>query len=201
MKPYSESCDQNREPILEVIRPIFAHTRTLLEIGSGTGQHAVYFARHLRHLTWVPSDRVGYLEGIRAWRSEANLANLRPPIEFDVGTQPWPLAEPVEGVFSANSAHIMHWPEVRAMFRLIGAHLAPGGQFALYGPFNYGSRFTSPSNERFDAWLKNRDPESGVRDRDDLQALAEAAGLTFAGDHAMPVNNRILCWRKPDPAA
>jgi SAM-dependent methyltransferase len=199
MKPYSEACDQNREPILEVIRPLFATTRLVLEIGSGTGQHAVYFARHLPRLTWVPSDRAQYLPGIRAWIDEASPTNLRLPLELDVGSGAWPLEEPVDGVFSANTTHIMHWPEVETLFALVGTHLAPGGRFALYGPFNYGNHFTSPSNARFDAWLKSRDPDRGIRNFEDLQCIAETAGLTLEQDYAMPANNRILCWHKPAP--
>ncbi|WP_428604223.1 DUF938 domain-containing protein [Sedimenticola sp.] len=195
MKPYSESCDQNREPILSVIKPLFADRRGVLEIGSGTGQHAVYFAAALPHLTWYTSDCPEYHAGIRLWLEEAALPNVCAPLQLDVARSTWPELE-VDAVFSANTAHIMHWPEVEAMFAGVGGLLPSGGLFALYGPFNYNGLFTSDSNARFDGWLKGRDPAMGVRDFEDLDRLAEAAGMRLLNDYAMPANNRILCWQR-----
>lgn len=195
MKPYSESCDQNRAPILAVLTPLFAGCRDILEIGSGTGQHAVHFATAMAHLTWHTSDRTDYHAGIQAWLAEANLANARSPLALDVARDRWPEVK-VDGVFSANTAHIMHWPEVEAMFAGVGRLLADGGRFALYGPFNYGGRYTSPGNASFDGWLKQRDPEMGVRDFEAVDALARRAGLSLLDDHPMPANNRILCWQR-----
>ena len=195
MKPYAESCDQNRDPILAVLRGEFADCRSILEIGSGTGQHAVYFARHLPHLDWQTSDCREYHPGIQAWLEEAALPNVRPPLALDVRLDAWPDCA-FDGVFSANTVHIMGWEEVESMFAGIGRVLAPGGRFCLYGPFNYLGRYTSDSNARFDAWLKARDPRSGVRHFEDLDALARAAGLQLLRDHAMPANNRILVWEK-----
>lgn len=195
MKPYAESCDQNRDPILAVLRGEFADCRSILEIGSGTGQHAVYFARHLPHLDWQTSDCRECHPGIQAWLEAAALPNVRPPLALDVRLDAWPDCA-FDGVFSANTVHIMAWEEVEMMFAGIGRVLAPGGRFCLYGPFNYQGRYTSDSNARFDAWLKARDPRSGVRNFEDLDALARAAGLRLPRDHAMPANNRILVWEK-----
>lgn len=199
LKPYSEACDRNREPILAAIRPVLAACRAVLEIGSGTGQHAVHFAAALPHLAWYPSDREENLPGIQLWIDEARLANLRPAQALDVTEIPW-LTPAVDAVFSANTAHIMHRDEVEAMIAGVGALLPPDGAFLLYGPFNYNGRYTSDSNRHFDAWLKARDAGSGIRDFEAVNALATRAGLVLAQDVAMPANNRILHWRKCVPA-
>jgi cyclopropane fatty-acyl-phospholipid synthase-like methyltransferase len=193
-KPYSEACDQNKVPIFTVIGPLFRDATRVLEVGSGTGQHAVHFAAALPHLTWQTSDVPANLPGIRLWLAEADLPNLPAPIDLDV-LGVWP-AGPFDGVFSANTAHIMGEPEVIAMFLGIGRVLVPGGRFALYGPFRIAGRHTSESNVRFDAWLRARDPRMGVRDLDDLQRWGEEAGLRLVDDVAMPVNNRTLVWEK-----
>jgi cyclopropane fatty-acyl-phospholipid synthase-like methyltransferase len=193
-KPYAESCDQNREPILAVLAPLLRPRRRLLEIGSGTGQHAVYCAAALPHVTWQCSDRAEYLAGIRLWIAEAGLSNLPPPLELDV-LKPWP-AECFEAIFSANTAHIMGLDAVEAMFTGVGAHLEPGGLFALYGPFSRDGRHTSPSNARFDAWLRDQDPAMGVRDQRRLEPFAAAHGLQLVAEYAMPVNNFTLVWER-----
>jgi SAM-dependent methyltransferase len=195
MKPYAQSCEENQAPILAVLRETFADRRRVLEIGSGTGQHAIYFAGQLPHLFWQPSELAENLSGIRAWLAEADLPNVAAPLLLDIERQPWPDCG-ADAVFSANTAHIVSWPQVEALFASIGVLLPPGGVFALYGPFNYGGRFTSDSNTRFDQWLKARDPLSGVRDFEALDALARAAGLTLTRDYTMPANNRTLVWHK-----
>ena len=195
MKPYSNACDQNRDPILAVIEPLFARCLGVLEIGSGTGQHAVYFARKMPHLTWYTSDREEYRDGIRQWLQDAALPNTPPPLLLDASQTHWP-SPPVDAVFSANTTHIMHWSEVEALFDGVGRILPVGGLFLLYGPFNYGGSFTSDSNARFDAGLKLRDPYSGMRDFEALNGLAASAGMSLQQDYEMPANNRILCWRK-----
>ncbi|MBZ0092642.1 MAG: DUF938 domain-containing protein [Sulfuricellaceae bacterium] len=198
-KPYSESCEQNQGPILKVLREVFGQTRRVLEIGSGSGQHAVHFGRGLPHLHWQPSEVPAHLPGIRLWLQEAALDNVAEPLALDVTLGPWP-ETPFDGIFSANTVHIMAWPAVQQAFCGIGRSLAPGGLFCLYGPFNYDRRFTSESNARFDLWLKQRDPASGVRDFADLDRLAKTAGLEHVSDIEMPANNRCLVWRKKTAA-
>jgi cyclopropane fatty-acyl-phospholipid synthase-like methyltransferase len=195
MKPYAESCDENREPILSVIQPLLQDCATVLEIGSGTGQHAVYFAEKLPHLVWQTSDCIEHHAGINMWLQEAGLENTPAPMELDVSASAWP-RQKFDAVFSANTAHIMHWADVEAMFAGCGTVLSGGGCLLLYGPFNYNNRYSSDSNARFDSWLKSRDPESGIRNFEDLDILAQQAGMRLAHDYAMPANNRILYWEK-----
>ena len=195
MKPFSEACANNQAPILAILREAFAKVRNVLEIGSGTGQHAVHFARHLPHLTWQTSDLAENHPGIRLWLEEAALANANNPILLDVNQPPWLIAA-VDGVFTANTLHIVSWPEVECLFKGVGSVLQPGGVMCVYGPFNYGGEFTAPSNARFDAWLKARDPASGVRDAEAVCGLAAQQGLQLQADYAMPVNNRILVFTK-----
>ena len=192
-KPYSEACEQNKGPILAVLREIFTAPGLILEIGAGTGQHAVHFARALPYLDWQPTDQSDYLPGIRQWIAEAGLVNLRQPLELDASSALWPIMQ-AAGVFSANTTHIMGWPAVEGLFQGVGRCLASGGAFCLYGPFNYGGRYTSASNAEFDAWLKLRDPASGIRDFADLNRLARDNGLQLRQDYPMPVNNHTLVW-------
>ncbi len=193
-KPFAESCEQNRAPIIAVLREVFADCRRVLEIGSGTGQHAVYFAPELPHLVWQTADVPQHHAGIRRWLAEAALPNVLPPLALDVNDTAWHSGR-YDAVFSANTLHIMGWPEVERFFAGVGAVLQAGGVLAVYGPFNYGGMYTSESNARFDAWLKARDPASGVRDFEAVDALARAQGLVLQQDIAMPANNRTLVWR------
>ena len=195
MKQYSEACDQNKEPILAVIRKTFRNARRVLEIGSGTGQHAVYFGQHMPHLQWQTSDLPSSHDSIHAWIDASGIDNVLPPLTLDVVTGPWQTQD-FDGVFSANTAQIMSWPMVESMFTGVGLVLAPGASLCLYGPFNYNNAYTSESNERFDGWLKSRDPDSGVRNFEDLDTLAANNGLQLQADHEMPVNNRLLVWVK-----
>ena len=190
---FSPACERNREPILAVLRDAFAGTHKVLEIGSGTGQHAVYFGRHLPHLVWQTSDLRQNHPSILAWQQQAALPNVLPPLALDVGGA-WPDGN-YDAVFSANTCHIMAWDEVRAMFAGIGRVLAPGG-LALYGPFNYGGTHTGPGNARFDAALRAQAPHMGIRDAEAVGALAAAQGLTQMADHAMPADNHLLVWRR-----
>ena len=194
-KPFSESCVENCEPIFAVLAPRLADCTCLLEIGSGTGQHAVYLAPRLPQLVWHTSDRKQNHPGIQAWLAETNAANVRPPVALDVLHDPWP-TEPFDAVFSANTAHIMPEEGVAAMLQGVAALLRPGGSFFLYGPFNYRGEFTSESNARFDAWLKDRDPAMGIRDLDWLAPEARRHGLELIEDIEMPVNNRTRVWRR-----
>lgn len=194
-KPYSEACEQNRAPILAVIRPLFSRAGRLLEIGSGTGQHAVYFAPRMPRLVWHTSDRIENHAGILRWIENEGSDNVRPPLALDVLRDEWPQSG-FDAVFSANTAHIMGDEEVEAMFRGVARVLDPGGLYALYGPFNYRGGYTSDSNRRFDQWLKRHDPRSGIKDFEVLNHLAGELGLALESDHEMPVNNRILVWCK-----
>ena len=196
-KPFSPACENNRLPILNVIKPLLANARAVLEIGSGTGQHAAYFAAELPHLQWLTSDLEAHHPGIQLWIEEAGLSNLHAPLTLDVLAQPWPAVD-ADAVFSANTTHIMSWSMVEAMFAGVADLLPPGGVFLLYGPFNYAGRYTSDSNARFDRSLRARDPDSGIRDFEALQTLADEGGLRFVHDYEMPANNRILHWRKGD---
>jgi hypothetical protein len=194
MKPFSESCEENKSVILEQLHSLFIDRQRIIEIGSGTGQHAVHFARHIPHLSWQTSELAPNLHGIAAWQSEAALANLPPPIALDV-VAPWPAIGKYDGAFTANTLHIMPWSAVIALFSALPRHLHADAIFVIYGPFHYHGVATSESNLRFDQWLKTRDAQSGVRDIADLQPLAEQNQFELVQDIAMPVNNRLLVWR------
>ncbi len=241
MKPYAESSEVNKGPILAVLKEIFAERKCVLEIASGTGQHAVYFGRELPHLIWQPSELPQHLPGIQAWLDEAQLPNVLPPLAINVNDEHWPFITPVhpeqpvrpersaakskesklnpkpvrpecralrgvskgfpdstspDAIFNANTVHIISWPEVERLFAHIARVIAPGGYVCLYGPYNYGGRFTSESNARFDAWLKSRDPNSGVRDFEAVNRLAASHGMELLRDIAMPSNNRMLIWEE-----
>jgi len=193
-KPFAPSCARNQGPILEVLQRHFGDTRRVLEIGSGTGQHAVHFAAAMPWLAWQSSDRADNLAGIEAWLDDAALPNTPPAVELDVDA-PWPAAT-FDAVFTANSLHIMGWPQVEAFFAGVATALAPGGLLVVYGPFNYDGDFTSDSNRAFEQWLKDRDPASGIRDFEAVNALARGIGLVLVEDTAMPANNRCLVWQR-----
>jgi Protein of unknown function (DUF938) len=186
LKPFSEASERNRAPILAILKRVFNDRKHVLEIGSGTGQHAAYFARELPHLVWQTSDVAENLPGIREWISDP------PPIELEVEKE-WPKVD-ADAVFSANTCHIMSWQQVQRMIEGIGK-IETLQTFCLYGPFNYGGKHTSDSNARFDAMLRARDPASGLRDFEKINALAEKAGLRLEEDNAMPANNRLLVWK------
>ena len=193
-KPFSPACERNREPILAALREPFAGRRAVLEIGSGTGQHAVHFAAALPHLTWQTSDVAANLAGIRAWLAEAALPNTPAPLELDVrGT--WPVQR-FDAAFSANTLHIMSWPEVQRLFEQLDRVLTDDALLAVYGPFNEDGQFTSESNAAFDASLRERAPHMGLRDLGAVDALARTIGLHRFADLPMPANNRTLLWRR-----
>ena len=193
--PLSEACERNKGPILEVLRRAFKDVTAVLEIGSGTGQHAVHFAKNLPHLTWQPTDREDYLPGLGARLDAEGGANIKEPVFLDVTESPWPVGS-FDGVFTANTFHIMSEEMVEQFFLGLGKALKPGGKLCVYGPFNYGGKFTSESNEHFDGFLKSQDPQSGIRDFEWIEQLAQAQGITLVQDHTMPANNRLLEWRK-----
>lgn len=198
MLPISEACERNKEPILGVLRDTLARSVQVLEIGSGTGQHAVHFARHLSHLTWHATEQLTYLPDLAARIEKEGTQNLRAPTVLDVRQTIWPLRA-ADAVFTANTLHIMSWPEVQALFRGVGNILSPGGALCIYGPFRYEGRYTSDSNRKFDAMLQERDPLSGLRDVQALVELAAPLGLAFASDHDLPAFNRLLVFLKEPP--
>ena len=195
MRKFSEACEQNKDPILAILKHVFQDCNGVLEIGSGTGQHAVYFAKYLPHLIWQPSDLVENLSSIQAWIEEEQLPNIQTPFELDVCEHPWPIST-TDAIFTANAFHIMSWDMVKQFFTGVGEVLSDKGILYVYGPFSYQGKHTSPSNENFDRYLKQRDPLSGVRDFVDVSKLAGAQGLVLLEDYDMPVNNRSLVWQK-----
>lgn len=195
MLSFSQAAENNKEPIAQILRAAFAEVRNVLEIGSGTGQHAVYFGQCLPHLIWRTSDLVHNLPDIQAQLTVEAPANVVPPVALDVADHPWPVTN-IDGLFSANAIHIMSWEHVMHMFRGIGEVLLEKAAVCLYGPFKYNGEFTTPSNAQFDVWLKQRDPLSGVRDFEAVDALAQAQGLALIADHSMPANNQLLVWKR-----
>ncbi len=192
-KPHSPASERNRDPILAVLRRHYADRRRVLEIGGGTGQHAVHFAQHLPHLLWQASDVSENLPGVRAWLDEAALPNTPPPLTLDVDG-PWPQAR-YDAVYSANTLHIMSWPQVERLFAALPAILEPSAKLVIYGPFNYGGRYTSNSNAAFDDWLHAQAPHRAIRDFESVDALARGIGLQLLEDCEMPANNRCLVWQ------
>jgi len=192
-RPFSAACERNRGPILAALREWFADRRAVLEIGSGTGQHAVHFAAAMPHLRWQCSDRAEQLPGIRLWLDEAALPNTPPPLELDVGGT-WPRG-PYDAAFSANTLHIMAWEGVARMFERLAGALVPGGLLAVYGPFHRDGRPTSPSNAAFDARLRAQAAHMGVRDAAAVDALARLHGFALQRELAMPAHNLLRLWR------
>jgi SAM-dependent methyltransferase len=193
-KPWSAACERNQDPILAVLRQRFAKCQRVLEIGSGTGQHAVHFAAALPHLTWQTSDVAQQLPGLRMWLDEAGLPNTPAPLVIDVN-HPFAGGE-FDAVFSANTLHIMAWSEVERLFAAVPQVTKPGALLTIYGPFNYSGRHTSPGNAAFDAALRDDDPQRGLRDFEAVDALAQSVGLVLVEDRAMPANNRCITWRR-----
>ncbi|WP_250624707.1 DUF938 domain-containing protein [Pinirhizobacter soli] len=196
-KPDAPSVERNRDAILDVLGEAFTHTKSVLEVGSGTGQHAVFFARALPHLSWQTSDREENLDGISAWLDDTGLPNTPPALAFDVNGA-WPTTA-YDGVFTANTLHIMSFEEVRAFFTSLPSITAPGATLVVYGPFNYDGQFTSPSNATFNDWLQARGAHMAIRDFEAVDALAAEAGFHLVDDRAMPANNRCIIWRRTAP--
>ena len=194
MLPCSEACERNKEPILAVLREAFAGCTHVLEIGSGTGQHAVHFALAMNWLVWQPTETAEAMPGLRKRIFNEGPSNLRAPVLLDVSETPWDVRR-VDGVFTANTLHIMHWPQVEAFFAGLPAAMNPETVLAIYGPFRYGGEYTSDSNAEFDAFLRVRDPDSGIRDFEAVDALAQTAGFRLVADHRMPAYNQTLIWR------
>jgi len=200
-KAFAESAARNAGPILAVLQDELRHCKTVLEIGSGTGQHAVTFAGAMPQLCWQTSDQEENHSTIDAWISDAKLANIRRPLRLDVRNATFELG-PYDAVFSSNTAHIMSCAAVKQMFALVGSVLNDSGLFCLYGPFLIDGEFTTPSNQHFDASLKSRDPSMGIRDLAALDALGRHNGMYRSALYALPANNMLAVWRKgaADPA-
>lgn len=193
--PFSQACENNKGPILKVLRRHLDGRLAVLEIGGGTGQHAEHFARSLPHVRWQSSDVPDAVGALNRRIRAAGLANLPDAVALDVDRPPRPGGR-FDAVFTANSLHIMAAPSVENLFAGLGALLGDGARLLVYGPFRYGGDFTTPSNARFDLWLKARDPASGVRDFEWVDALARKAGLALVEDNAMPANNQLVVWRR-----
>ncbi len=197
MLAFSEACERNKQPILEKLKAIFVEPAHVLEVGSGTGQHAVFFAEHMPHLQWHCSDLAGNLEDINARLEEAELDNISAAVELDVERLPW--GQSVDAVYSANTLHIMSWDAVQAFFTGVGSVLSGTNAFlCVYGPFRYNNAYTSDSNANFDVWLKQRDKRSGIRDFEAVDALAKEQSLQLIADHKMPANNQLLVWQRSE---
>ena len=197
-RPFSQACENNKRPILQVLQEVLATAKEVLELGSGTGQHARFFAGQLPHLRWRPTDLEENLAGIRGWAEEYRGDNLLRPLALDVRDETWP-APVKDAIFTANSLHIMVWSAVQTLFSYLGQHAPSGNLLVVYGPFNYAGKYTSASNANFDRWLAARDPDSAIRDFEAVDQLAISAGYRLQADYPMPANNRTLVWRKPVP--
>lgn len=191
-KPYSQACENNKRPIAGVLKQAFAQAGSVLEIGSGTGQHAVYLARTLPHVRWQTSDQIQYHAGICQWLADEPAPNLLSPVVYQVGQNACPV-DAVDAVFTANTAHIMQQDEVRQMMQDVQQVLPEGGVFCQYGPFTQQGLFNSQSNRDFHHKLVSQG-YGGYRDISELKSWA--SGLTLVHIHAMPANNLLLEWRK-----
>lgn len=195
-KPFSQACENNKVPILQIIRNVFLQPTTVWEIGSGTGQHACYFAEYLPHIIWQPTDKAENVSGIELWLNEAQLPNVRAPLILDVTDEQWPCNQQIDALFTANTLHIMSWQDVQIFFERLNRYLSDNALVCLYGPFNYNGAFTSDSNAKFDEWLKTRNKLSGIRHIEDIISLAKSSKLECLNDFAMPANNRLLVLQR-----
>lgn len=197
-RPFSQACENNKQPILGCLQELLAHSGCVLEIGSGSGQHAAFFSQHMPHLRWQPTDLNVNIEGIQAWADDCDRGQLLPPLELDVRWPDWServLAVGADSLFTANSLHIMAWEAVCSLFD--GCSGLPDLQrICVYGPFNKNGAYTSDSNARFDQWLAEQSPHSAIRDLEAVDALAVAAGFEMGSQQTMPANNLLLEWRR-----
>lgn len=193
--PFSQACENNKDYIFEVLKNAFADRVKVLEIGSGTGQHALYFAQRMPWLRWQPSDMPQSLLYLHDRHNVYAGTNLEQGVALDVTQDPWPVEIP-DALFTANTLHIMSYSAVQRMFSMLGRKAAVGTVLAVYGPFNYGGQYTSDSNARFDQWLAQQNPQSAIRHFESVNGLAAAAGFVLQSDNTMPANNRLLVWQR-----
>jgi cyclopropane fatty-acyl-phospholipid synthase-like methyltransferase len=195
-KPFSPACERNQQPILEVLKQVIdEQDRRLLEIGSGTGQHAVFMAPHFPQVQWYPTDVQVNLKGINRWLEEARVPNIQKPQRVEIGKDELPKLK-FDVIFTANTFHIMHWKEVKSLIKQFGGRLREGARVVIYGPFKYGGNFTTQSNEEFDLSLKAKDPMSGIRSFEDVNNNMIKNGFELVMDVAMPANNQMLVYRR-----
>lgn len=198
-KLFAPSAERNRQPLRDVLKNVLTGNGLLLEVGSGTGQHAAYLAKDFPAYQWQPTDLPQNLDSIDAWAAESDADNILPAraldLSVDFSKSNWPV-EQCDAVVCINTIHIVAWPLVENLFRGAGQVLQPGGVIFVYGPYEYSDRPLEPTNAEFNEWLKMRDPESGIRKFDDVNRLATEAGMVLEGDEAMPANNRSIWWRK-----
>lgn len=195
-KPFAPSCERNREPILEVLKDtILDSDRRLLEVGSGTGQHAVYFAPEFPHLEWFPTDLSANLAGMNLWFNEARIQNIQRPVRLDVSKDDFPKVK-FDVVFTANTFHIMSWKDCKSLMKLLGKRLRENSRAVIYGPFKYNGEFTSASNAEFDQTLKAQNPVSGIRAFEDVNNNMLKNGFELVHDYEMPANNRMLVYNR-----
>lgn len=194
-KPFSQACENNKNPILQIIRNVYSPGSTVYEIGSGTGQHACYFAEQMTEIIWQPTDLKENLPGIETWVNDSGLENVLKPLELDVNFEIWPVRA-ISAIFTANTLHIMEWSEVEVLFQRLSENSLEQADLCIYGPFNYQGKYTSESNAAFDLWLKQRNPKSGIRNFEAVVKLAQQNGLNLIEDHPMPANNRLLVFKK-----
>lgn len=195
-KPFSDACQRNQQPIADLLAAYLPGPARVLELGSGTGQHGVFFARSLPQLQWQPTDLTEALPGIELWRQEAGLGNLAAPLALDVNEDFWPVVEPYDAVFTANTIHFVPWRTVENLLRGAAEALRKGGLCLIYGPFNEGGAYTSAGNAQLDQWLKKRDPDSGIKDRAAIVELAAKFGLGHLRAHRLPANNELLSFAR-----
>lgn len=194
-KPTSPACERNKDAILSVLQRHLTKKESVIEIGSGTGQHCVYFAQNLPHVSWQPTDREENIKNISLWVSDANLSNVSPVKVLDVNQDDWPINKP-SAFFTANTFHIMSWNSVCRTIEKAVSYLPKNGLFFIYGPFNYNNQYTSESNKEFDGWLKRQNKDSAIRDFEAICRLFSKQGCYLIEDNTMPANNRLLIFSK-----
>ena len=195
--PFSGACERNKDVILDVISPYLNKAKTVLEIGSGTAQHAIYFAQNTPHIVWQTSDQIEYLEGINAQLQNTNIDNVQRPYELDVNQTQWiENQQRFDLIYTANTFHIMSWSDVCAFFNGLNSAVNKNAVLIVYGPFKYSGNFTSASNQVFDQTLRSRECGSAIRNFEAVDELAKEQGFELIKDHPMPANNQCLIWKR-----